>query len=171
MSGREFIYTCQVSSDSDKVDFDTNYKPSAIEVTTKDDAIALATVPYKWAMSGYDIAQKSLYVDGKTLVIPVGENTAYVEWAYASMIELQGIDGATSNGGAVFGDYINMGVFHPLAGEVNRFGNQVYLIGNQEYGVVSDKVSQIPAGLKIRLTYNAVDTNGRQMIARLRVWK
>ena len=171
MSGKNFIYICNIFMPDDITDFEGNYKDASTPTTENDDAIALATYPYKWAMSGYEIAQKSLYVDGKLLEITSGNNTGYVEWDYNSMVELQGVDGAVSNGGAVYGDYINMGIYHPIYGEINRFGNNVYLMGNQTYGVTSDKISQIPTGLKIRLTYQAVDTDGRQMVARLRIWK
>jgi len=171
-ASKDFIYTCNITSSANILDFEENIKTNSVEVTGGENvAITLATIPYRWAYSGYKVVQKSLYIDGKTLTITPGSSGGYIEWQYASLVELQGLDAQVCGDGAQFGDYLNLTIEHPIVGEVNRFGNNVFMFENNIYGAIADVVADLAAGLKIRLSYYACDTNGRNILARVRCFR
>jgi hypothetical protein len=169
-SSKDFIYNCKIQSLDDITDFENTLKSTATSVASQDDAVALVSPIIKEANSANPIVSKGLYVEGKLLTL-TGVNEGYAEWAFDTMVELQGGDGQVTNGGAVLGDYVNFGIFHPLYGEIYRFATNVYLFGNAIYEISSNLVAQLPAGLAIRMTYYASDTNGRNVICRLRCYK
>ena len=170
-SGNNYIYICEIYNPEDISDFETNFKETGTQVESHDDAVALVTVPYISSYSGYDIAQAQLIIDGKILELPIDSTEGYIEWTFDYLVEIQGMDGLVIGDGAAEGDYITMTIQHPIYGEIKRFANNLYMYKNELYSVICDRVSQMPSGLSMRLTYNAVDGNGRKIIARARLFK
>lgn len=169
-SGEDFVYHSSIYGDDEKLDFETNLMSYATETQLDDDAIALAIPIVKKSYSNNAVVAKGLYVEGKLLTL-TGTDEGYVEWTFDTIVELQGGDGQVTNGGATLGDYVNFGIFHPVYGEIYRFATNIYLYGNGIYQISSDLVAPLPAGLSIRMTYKAIDSNGRNVICRLRCYK
>jgi len=170
MASHYFIYVCNIADALDIADFEDNIKPSSIEASSVEDATALVCVPMKFSLSGYEVAQKGMYVDGKQLVIQPGSSSGYAEWVYGDQAELQGLDCETFDD-TKYGDHLSLTVEHPVYGEIRRFGNNYYISANKSYKEISERVDAIPAGIKIRVTYNAIDSDGRKCNLRLRTFK
>jgi len=171
ISARDFIYRCKAQSTEDRTAFETDYKATSIETGTEDNAVALATYTYKFSRSGFPILPVALYLDGKQLVIPSGQSSGYVEFTYDVDVDLQGGYGQVCGAGAQVGDYLDATVRHPYYGEVNRFCNHMYLEGTTFYTIQSEGISQMTAGLTVRMAYFAADTNGRTVNMTLRMYK
>lgn len=170
LTSKEFIYNCSALTQAEMNDFENNYKNTSVLCESKDDAIALSTIPSEWSYSGYNIAMKGVFIEGKCLTVNEGASAGCVEWYYDTDIELQGIDCETGET-TVCGDSLTLTIEHPLYGEIRRFGENYLVSPNRNYREISERVDTIPAGIRIRVAYNALDTNGRKCALRLRSFK
>lgn len=78
---------------------------------------------------------------------------------FAELRDLSGASGEALNYSP--GDYINFFVVHPVAGIIAQFGETLYVPPSGRFEpFVSERATQIPAGLAIRTRYHSVATTG-----------
>lgn len=102
-------------------------------------------------------------IKGFNLEISQGHSTGTVEWDLTQGIGLYGM--IMFPIGAVFGDLGKVEVIHPQAGVVGEYGKNCPIppVGKIDVEGNAENAVEIPAGLKLRFTYTAVDENGRKL--------
>jgi len=109
-----------------------------------------------------------LYVDSILAQIPVGESTITVDKTFSFGTKPAGVTVIVSD--CKYGDTGVLTVEHPVAGTVGQLGIVHLPEGNREVSIfVEDPNTEVPVGLKYRLTLTAVDSNGRNVIVWLLV--
>ena len=143
-------------NNTDKTDFETNFKTTANQPITPKTVDRLPKV--LTAVSPDDV---SLYVSGREAEIT--GTTNYVEASFPVEIQLQGVDVYVK--GADWGDNMHFDVGYTDGGgnwvSIKRFGETVYAmddVGWNQYFYKNNAVSKIPSTLKLRLIYNQANT-------------
>lgn len=112
----------------------------------------------------------SLYVTSLLAVIPVGENNVSVEKEFAYGTQPVGVIVIVSD--CKYGDIGKLEIMHPIEGVVGEAGVVHLPEGNREIAITMENgTTEVPLGLKYRLTITAVDTLGRHVIVWLLVKK
>jgi hypothetical protein len=116
-----------------------------------------------------DINDKNYFFDGKTLEIPQGQNTGSCDWINEDIenLELHGVTLFLEN--AVFGDKCELDVYVRIGGVFYfalEYAKNYYLSSKvAEITIIigaNDAPAKFPIDYMLRLTYTAIDINGRK---------
>jgi len=120
---------------------------------------------------------KKIFLKGIKIEMPAGQSTTDTEYQLPADYEMHGMIIMPEN--PIFGDKLDMKIMVPVPGqpdaEVYQYAETAYLTSNitqLEIMVESkDDAAELLRGLKIKVTYNAVDVNGRKAIVWIRFKK
>ena len=109
---------------------------------------------------------KSLYISGTTLEIQSGTSSGYSEITLDNEYEFYGIIVMLEN--PVFGDELDFKINAPDNSEVRDYSTNTFLTSKVNLIEIKtsdrDDPAELPAGFKLKIIYNAIDTNGRKAI-------
>lgn len=112
---------------------------------------------------------KKLYIQGLDIDIPIGQSTATADFTLSELYEFYGVQIFLEN--PTLNDELDFKILAPIPPdyttyvEVNDYSNNTKLTSKVHYIEIKaeekDDPAELPAGLKMRVIYTAVDNLGR----------